>query len=150
MAQLAHAKSDAVSVDLILKAHDPPKSNAARFLQKMAESKLGDIPTIGKSAACKISCHCIPPLARLNITSHTASLSPAVYSSKGNQDTVAQCLSLGASDYWIKPLRSNEIRNLWTRVWWRRAGTEGFPEGMDPRPGSLGESSGDGSDSTRK
>ena len=31
------------------------------------------------------------------------------------------CLQLGAADYMIKPLRHNELRNLWARVyWWRR------------------------------
>ena len=33
------------------------------------------------------------------------------------------CLQLGAADYMIKPLRHNELRNLWARVyWWRRVG----------------------------
>ncbi len=31
------------------------------------------------------------------------------------------CLQLGAADYMIRPLRHNELRNLWARVyWWRR------------------------------
>ena len=37
-----------------------------------------------------------------------------------SRDVVLKCLSLGASDYWLKPLRANEVRNLWTRVWWRK------------------------------
>jgi hypothetical protein len=31
------------------------------------------------------------------------------------------CLQLGAADYMIKPIRHNELKNLWARVyWWRR------------------------------
>ena len=37
------------SVDVILKAHDPPASNAPRFLQKLGEiESLKAIPTIGR------------------------------------------------------------------------------------------------------
>ena len=55
-------------------------------------------------------------------------------------------MSLGAVDFWIKPLRSNEVRNLWTRVWQRK----GFPSAPAIKDDLLGESSGDGSDDTRK
>lgn len=30
------------------------------------------------------------------------------------------CLTLGAIDYLVKPLRHNELRHIWTRVWWWR------------------------------
>lgn len=59
-----------------------------------------------------------------------------------------RCLSQGAADFWIKPLRSNEVRNLWTRVWWRKSGP-GVVR-MPPEQQLLGESSGDASDDTRK
>lgn len=55
-------------------------------------------------------------------------------------------MSLGAVDFWITPLRSNEVRNLWTRVWQRK----GFPTAPGVKPYLLGESSGDGSDDTNK
>lgn len=36
---------------------------------------------------------------------------------------MVSCLQLGAADYMLKPLRNNELRNLWARVyWWRRVG----------------------------
>lgn len=39
------------------------------------------------------------------------------------------CLSLGAIDYLIKPLRQNELRHIWTRVWWwRKVGREEAPQ----------------------
>lgn len=44
----------------------------------------------------------------------------AVMSAQDDRDVVVKCLHLGAADYLIKPLRHNELRNLWTRVWWRR------------------------------
>ncbi|XP_076881719.1 two-component response regulator-like APRR1 [Bidens hawaiensis] len=33
---------------------------------------------------------------------------------------VVKCLSLGAADYLVKPLRTNELLNLWTHMWRRR------------------------------
>ena len=45
----------------------------------------------------------------------------AVMSSQEDRDAMVACLQLGAADYMIKPLRHNELRNLWARVyWWRR------------------------------
>jgi response regulator of citrate/malate metabolism len=43
-----------------------------------------------------------------------------VASTIGDRDTVAKCLSMGATDYLVKPLRHNELRNIWTRIWWWR------------------------------
>ena len=33
---------------------------------------------------------------------------------------VVKCLQLGAADYLVKPLRMNELLNLWTHMWRRR------------------------------
>ena len=44
----------------------------------------------------------------------------AVMSREDNQSSVAQCLHLGAVDYLVKPLRRNELNNLWAHVWRRR------------------------------
>lgn len=30
---------------------------------------------------------------------------------------VAKCLSSGAAEYWVRPLRASEARVLWTRLW---------------------------------
>jgi response regulator of citrate/malate metabolism len=43
-----------------------------------------------------------------------------VMSKVDNQASVAQCLHLGAVDYLVKPLRRNELNNLWAHVWRRR------------------------------
>ncbi|KAK8272380.1 hypothetical protein V6Z12_D11G327600 [Gossypium hirsutum] len=36
---------------------------------------------------------------------------------------VVKCLRLGAADYLVKPLRTNELLNLWTHMWRRRCET---------------------------
>jgi response regulator of citrate/malate metabolism len=39
-------------------------------------------------------------------------------SSRDDREVVATCLSRGAIDYLVKPLRHNELRHIWSRVWW--------------------------------
>lgn len=41
----------------------------------------------------------------------------AVTSTQDRQEVVLQCLASGAADFWVKPLRLNEVRVLWTRLW---------------------------------
>jgi PleD family two-component response regulator len=38
-------------------------------------------------------------------------------SNQDSRDVVLKCLSSGAADYWVRPIRPNQIRMLWTRVW---------------------------------
>lgn len=77
--------------DLILKDHEPTrKINACRLLRKLSRYR---------------------QLRQIPVV---------VMSSQDDRDTVVKCLHLGAADYLVKPLRHNELRNLWTRVWWRR------------------------------
>ena len=47
-------------------------------------------------------------------------LPTSVMSRSDDREMVMKCLQLGAVDYLIKPLRRNELQNIWTRVWWRR------------------------------
>lgn len=79
--------------DLILKEHSPAQgTNACRLLRK-AQSE-----------------------------SVLEGIPIIVVSTTENRDVMVTCLQLGAADYMIKPLRHNEVRNLWARVyWWRRA-----------------------------
>ncbi|KAG5602290.1 hypothetical protein H5410_033660 [Solanum commersonii] len=52
-------------------------------------------------------------------------------SSQDEVSIVIKCLKFGAADYLVKPLRTNELLNLWTHMWRRRR--------MAPRiSGSLG------------
>lgn len=58
-----------------------------------------------------------------------------------DRDDVATCLQLGAMDFLVKPLRHNELRNLWTRVWmWRKVG-QAQPR-QEPLQPSIARSSG--------
>ncbi|CAN6479167.1 unnamed protein product [Victoria cruziana] len=41
-------------------------------------------------------------------------------STKDEVSVVVKCLRLGAADYLVKPLRTNELLNLWTHMWRRR------------------------------
>ncbi|KAH9606580.1 hypothetical protein KSS87_016750, partial [Heliosperma pusillum] len=53
---------------------------------------------------------------------------PVIMMSKQDEvSLVVKCLRLGAADYLVKPLRSNELLNLWTHMW-RRRRTLGLPE----------------------
>jgi pseudo-response regulator 5 len=45
----------------------------------------------------------------------------AVMSSQDSISTVYKCMLRGAADYLVKPLRKNELRNLWQHVWRRQS-----------------------------
>lgn len=46
-------------------------------------------------------------------------------SSQDSINTVYKCMLRGAADYLVKPLRKNELRNLWQHVWRRQSSTTG-------------------------
>ncbi len=69
-----------------------------------------------------------PPLMAIN---GCRRLPRAVMSTQDERDMVATCLSMGATDYLVKPLRHNELRNIWTRIWWwQRVGGSGLEQGL--------------------
>jgi len=45
-------------------------------------------------------------------------------SNRDEVSVVVKCLRLGAAEYLVKPLRTNELLNLWTHVWRRPAETD--------------------------
>lgn len=45
----------------------------------------------------------------------------AVMSSQDSINTVYKCMTRGVSDYLVKPIRKNELRNLWQHVWRRQS-----------------------------
>ncbi|KAF3784829.1 Two-component response regulator-like [Nymphaea thermarum] len=49
-------------------------------------------------------------------------------SAKDEVSVVVKCLRLGAADYLVKPLRTNELLNLWTHMWRRRKMVLGVAE----------------------
>ena len=42
-------------------------------------------------------------------------------STQDSVNTVYKCMLKGAADYLVKPLRRNELRNLWQHVWRRQS-----------------------------
>lgn len=44
----------------------------------------------------------------------------AVMSSHDSVSMVFKCMLKGASDFLVKPIRKNELRNLWQHVWRRQ------------------------------
>jgi pseudo-response regulator 7 len=49
---------------------------------------------------------------------HSFKQIPVVMTSKhDSMDIVYQCLSKGAADFLVKPMRKNELKNLWQHVW---------------------------------
>ncbi|KAJ0045723.1 hypothetical protein Pint_05171 [Pistacia integerrima] len=46
-------------------------------------------------------------------------------SSQDSVSTVYKCMLRGAADYLVKPVRRNELRNLWQHVWRRQSSTIG-------------------------
>ena len=46
----------------------------------------------------------------------TGKVPVVLVSANDEQDVVMKSLSLGAADYLVKPLRTNEFRHIWTRV----------------------------------
>ncbi|KAI3436539.1 hypothetical protein D9Q98_005956 [Chlorella vulgaris] len=95
-------------VDAILKNHDPPEGNAVRFLHRLRER-----PALSA----------IPTIIVSNLDS---------------RDVVLKCLSSGAADYWVRPLRTNEVEMLWTRVW--------RPQAAAQQPAADDSGSGNSSD----
>jgi DNA-binding response OmpR family regulator len=45
----------------------------------------------------------------------------AVMSKEDSVSTVYKCMLRGAADYLVKPIRRNELRNLWQHVWRRQS-----------------------------
>eukprot|EP00195_Chlamydomonas_chlamydogama_P005520 CAMPEP_0202894608 /NCGR_PEP_ID=MMETSP1392-20130828/3977_1 /ASSEMBLY_ACC=CAM_ASM_000868 /TAXON_ID=225041 /ORGANISM="Chlamydomonas chlamydogama, Strain SAG 11-48b" /LENGTH=1255 /DNA_ID=CAMNT_0049579353 /DNA_START=133 /DNA_END=3900 /DNA_ORIENTATION=+ len=102
-----HAGGADPPFDIILKEHEPPAANACRLLRKMARSEL------------------------------LATIPVVLMSSQDEREVVMKCLTLGAIDYLVKPLRHNELRHIWTRVWWwRRSGLGNNPLPIEHRPPS--------------
>uniref|UniRef100_A0A5B7AAQ9 Putative two-component response regulator-like APRR5 isoform X1 n=2 Tax=Davidia involucrata TaxID=16924 RepID=A0A5B7AAQ9_DAVIN len=52
-------------------------------------------------------------------------------SSNDSVSTVYKCMLRGAADFLVKPIRKNELRNLWQHVWRRQASTAGGHEPQD-------------------
>ncbi|XP_039062492.1 two-component response regulator-like APRR5 isoform X2 [Hibiscus syriacus] len=58
-------------------------------------------------------------------------------SSQDSISTVYKCMLLGAADYLVKPIRRNELRNLWQHVWRRQLSVAGGSS--NPQDESVGQ-----------
>ncbi|KAF2597302.1 hypothetical protein F2Q68_00012346 [Brassica cretica] len=58
-------------------------------------------------------------------------------STQDSVNTVYKCMLKGAADYLVKPLRRNELRNLWQHVW-RRQSSHSLVPGSFPIDESVG------------
>ncbi|KAE8678247.1 Two-component response regulator-like APRR9 [Hibiscus syriacus] len=56
-------------------------------------------------------------------------------SSQDSVSTVYKCMLRGAADYLVKPIRRNELRNLWQHVWRRRSSVVGGNPSLDESVG---------------
>ncbi|KAL3335534.1 hypothetical protein AABB24_031650 [Solanum stoloniferum] len=77
-------------IDLILSEVDLPMSKGFKMLKYIMRDK---------------QLRCIPVI---------------MMSSQDEVSIVIKCLKFGAVDYLVKPLRTNELLNLWTHMWRRR------------------------------
>lgn len=109
---------DEAPFDIIIKEHEPQDgANACRLLRRMARTTLlSKCPVVCESAKYKNICH--SQICAWFIQQSTFPF--AVVSTNDEREVVVKCLTLGAIDYLIKPLRHNELRHIWTRVWWWR------------------------------
>lgn len=69
-----------------------------------------------------------PKANRNTNTSHLSLHNFTVISAVDEREAVMSCLMLGAVDYMVKPLRQNELRHIWTRVWlWQKVSLTTLP-----------------------
>lgn len=69
---------------------------------------------------------CFKMLQHIVRQENLSHIAVVVMSERDDMAVVANCLRLGALDYLVKPLRLNEVMNLWTHMW-RRRRTLGLP-----------------------
>lgn len=104
-------------IDLILSEVDLPTKKGFKLLKYiMRDKELQRIPVISMFAAIPI--YCLNPNYRLVINFILFSF--LVMSTQDEVSLVVKCLRLGAADFLVKPLRTNELLNLWTHMWRRR------------------------------
>eukprot|EP00898_Chlorokybus_atmophyticus_P005438 jgi/Chlat1/5896/Chrsp4S06397 len=89
-------------------------------------------------------------LQRIVEGERSRSVSVVMMSSADSAETVMQCIQLGAADFLLKPVRKNELKNLWQHVWrrsfWQTSGSgSGIGTGSGSGSGNL-NNSGSGSD----
>ncbi|MCO5579756.1 hypothetical protein L7F22_033616 [Adiantum nelumboides] len=64
-------------------------------------------------------------LIKIMSSEHHRDMPVIMMSAHDSLDMVFKCLLKGAKDFLVKPLRKNELRNLWQHVWRRNHASEG-------------------------
>eukprot|EP01026_Neomeris_dumetosa_P072529 TRINITY_DN738_c1_g1_i3.p1 TRINITY_DN738_c1_g1~~TRINITY_DN738_c1_g1_i3.p1 ORF type:complete len:537 (-),score=68.35 TRINITY_DN738_c1_g1_i3:70-1680(-) len=87
--------------DLVMKEHEPPQIKATKLLRLIMHDEV---------------LRFLPVV----VTSH-----------QDGREVVARCLHLGAVDYLVKPLRRNELCNIWAKVWLHKVVMSYLNQGQD-------------------
>jgi pseudo-response regulator 1 len=112
---------EGAEMDIILAEVDLPVSKCFKMLKYIARNKeLRHIPIISKLPSSFILLFSSWAMLVVMILVPLYGCNPAVMSNRDDVSVVVKCLRLGAAEYLVKPLRMNELLNLWTHVWRRR------------------------------
>lgn len=116
-------------IDMILVEVDLPVKKGMKLLKYIARDKeLCRIPVISKSRIFIFSRNFLAlflfgklyPVSYQCFCFNFLGGGVKVMSAQDEVSIVVKCLRLGAADYLVKPLRTNELLNLWTHMWRRR------------------------------
>lgn len=113
------------NIDLILTELDLPSISGYALLTLIMEhDSCKDIPVISVSHALTFFFSLLLDSPLLSLPLHPINLFfclfiLAVMSSQDSISTVLKCVLKGAADFLIKPVRKNELKNLWRHVWRR-------------------------------
>lgn len=107
------------SVDLILTEVDLPSISGYALLTLIMEHDIcKNIPVISTVTFTSFFFHCFEMI--FGSLSRSCIVFFSVMSTQDSVNTVYKCMLKGAADYLVKPLRRNELRNLWQHVWRRQ------------------------------
>ncbi|CAI5471178.1 unnamed protein product [Closterium sp. Yama58-4] len=133
----------------------PGLSGIALLARIMAKEELRGIPVInsmsrhGGIEICTELCNRhgdqgtqVLPVLVYSLQCHSVRVFPlAVMSSHDSMEMVLKCFQRGAADFLVKPVRKNELKNLWQHVWrrchsalWRVARKEQATFHVSPSP----------------
>ena len=102
------------NIDLVLTEVDLPLMSGFLLLSTIMEHDASkNIPVISMSIfSCSLSFNLINVTTKFN-----AVFCHPVMSSHDSVSMVFKCMLKGAADFLVKPIRKNELRNLWQHVW---------------------------------
>ena len=107
------------NIDLILTEVELPSISGYALLTLIMEHEIGkNIPVISMISIAKFPSRRISDFFKTYLTRFSAF---PVMSSHDSVSTVYKCMLRGAVDYLVKPIRKNELRNLWQHVWRRQS-----------------------------